>query len=196
MQDTLRDTTPRTAETPGEVRLDQFDCELPSDVRAELLQPKRPRMLGRPPAPPKKRSWLDYARPWAYVGMLGLLGLIFIVALCSILSWSASKHAPTPAKALLPTPTPTPAVTVRRAEPVPVTVKRAEQVLALGRWNQVWMPDVKLTWVRFLGVKDTFADLPRNPQMGDSWGVKEDQTRSLLVWHQLPNHSRPAWVDP
>ena len=205
-QDTPKDTTPRTARFSTV----EFDCELPELARAELLAPKRARMLGRPPAPPKKRSWLDSMRSWGHAMLLGLLGLVFIVALCSILSWSVGKHTATPAKALLPTPVPTltPAVVqptpavptampeVRRAQPVPVTVKRAEQVFRLGRWNQVWMPDVKLTWVRFLGVKDTFADLPRDAQLGDSYGVLEDQTRSLWVWYMLPGFSHAAWVDP
>jgi hypothetical protein len=36
----------------------EFDCELPEDVRAELVQPQRPRILTQPPSPPPKRS--DY----------------------------------------------------------------------------------------------------------------------------------------
>jgi hypothetical protein len=58
------------------------------------------------------------------------------------------------------------------------------------------MPDGKLTWVRFLGVKDTFADLPRNAQIGDSYGVQEGGQRALWVWHTLPGHATSAWVDP
>jgi hypothetical protein len=99
-----------------------------------------------------------------------------------------------------PVPAPTPAATpvvqapeVRRAELVPVL--RAQQVLRVGRWNQVYMPDGRLTWMRFLGVKDTFADLPRDPQIGDAWGIVEGGRHALWVWHILPGHSRPAWVD-
>jgi hypothetical protein len=84
---------------------------------------------------------------------------------------------------------------VRRAErlsPAP----RAEQVFRIGRWNQVWMPDGALTWMRFWGVKDTFADLPLSPQPGDSYGVMEGGQHALWVWYTLPGHAAPAWVDP
>ena len=58
------------------------------------------------------------------------------------------------------------------------------------------MPDGKLTWMRFLGVKDTFADLPRYPQIGDSYGVLQGGQHALWVWRILPGHAAPAWVDP
>jgi hypothetical protein len=100
------------------------------------------------------------------------------IALIAGIMWAAgrlydSREAVShPTLSTVPAPTASPAAVwtpeVRRAEPVPVTVKRAERVLRLGRWNQVLMPDGALTWVRFLGTKDTFADLPRDPQMGDA----------------------------
>jgi hypothetical protein len=102
----------------------------------------------------------------------------------------ASATAPAVQASVLQTPE------VRRAEPVPLVVKRAERVLRLGKWNQVWMPDGALTWVRFLGIKDTFSDLPGDPQMGDAWGVKEGGQQALWVWYTLPGHVAPAWVDP
>ncbi len=80
---------------------------------------------------------------------------------------------------------------VRRAEHVPVTVKRA--VFASWPVESSLDAGLRSDLVRFLGIKDTFADLPGNPQMGDAWGVKEDQTNCLWVWHQLLNYSRPAW---
>ena len=49
------------------------------------------------------------------------------------------------------------------------------------------MPNGKLTWVRFLGVKDTFADLPRNAQIGDSYGVLLIMRRSLR-WMVRPSN--------
>jgi hypothetical protein len=42
-----------------------------------------------------------------------------------------------------------------------------------GSGTRFGISDGALTWVRFLGIKDTFSDLPGDPQMGDAWGVKE-----------------------
>ena len=107
---------------------------------------------------------------------------------------------PTPVQAPVVQPSPTPSI-YRSGPSVPVpraqlAVKRASQVLRVGRWNQVYMPDGRLTWVRFWGIRQTFADLPSDPRIGDAWGVKEDQTSSLWVWHMLPGHAAAAWVDP
>lgn len=205
-----------------------YDCPLPNDALSELLGkrlPQRAQILGKPPQPPKKRSWLDCARSRWHPAIGWLLGMIGVVALVAV-SWpspekraralqeSADRSRETEAKAaealkalrtpntpapesVQPAPSSTPAVLepeVRRAGPV--TVKRAEQVFRLGIWSPVWMPDGKLTWVRFLGVKDTFADLPATPQIGDAWGVWEGGQHALWVWHTLPGYTQPAWVDP
>jgi hypothetical protein len=202
--------------TAGRIHPAQFDCELPDDIRAQLGKPKRPGILGRPrpvkPPPPRALLYL----------VLVICALTLVGTAINLWRQQERERASSTraiSQPLAPQPTPTPAATpeslpsgsaerwkeylatqpqrapeVRRAERV--SVPRAEQVFRLGIWSPVWMPAGKLTWVRFLGVKDTFADLPRNPQIGDSYGVLEGGQRALWVWHILPGHSAPAWVDP
>ena len=157
----MRYTTP-TDSSPGMAKprfsTVGFDCELPPEARNEFFPPRRPHT---PPIGPIKapRDWRGLA--------LAVSGL----ALCAVTLTSLWRH---PSQPVQPQSAPTaiasataPAVQVsvvqtpevRRAEPVPLVVKRAERVLRLGKWNQVWMPDGALTWVRFLGIKDTFSDL-------------------------------------
>jgi hypothetical protein len=69
-----------------------YDCQLPPDARTELLQPRRARILGRPPQPPQRPSWLESVRSWFNAAILGLCGLFFLVALCAVVSWFSAKH--------------------------------------------------------------------------------------------------------
>jgi hypothetical protein len=213
---TPEDTTARTPSP--RFSTNGFDCELPELARAELLQPKRARMLGRPPAPPPKRSWLDYARAWGHAVMLGLLGLFFIVALCSILSWSASKHAPVPASDPAPTVTPastpagtpaipaaavrtSPIVEVRRAEfihparhPAPAPTQELVDISINTAWRLIMPCDRQEITVTYRGEVTSFSDLPKNPSPNDMYHVTESEHD--WVWYQLANFSGPAWVDP
>jgi hypothetical protein len=169
----------------------EFDCELPDDALDELLMPKRANMLGRPSNASDKRRAIILA-----VLMLVLVAAGVMIALVSRQRPSVMPAAvPAASIELIQPPAAVLTPEVRRAEPVPVTVKRAEQVLRLGRWNQVWMPDGQLTWIRFRGVRETFEVLPSNPEIGDAYGVNIGQ-HALWVWHQLPGHTLPAWVDP
>jgi hypothetical protein len=68
-------------------------------------------------------------------------------------------------------------------------------MLRIGIWNQVLMPD-GMTWIRFWGVKDTFADLLQNPQIGDAWGVVEGGQNALWVWTVPADFTHPVWQDP
>jgi hypothetical protein len=187
-----------------------YDCLLPDDALDELVAPRRPRILGRPVKGPHGRRLI----------MLAVLVLVLVAAdvVVALVSWQRPAAAPAAApdpilehsKALLAAQETQPVPgwqsdgtaygragvipEVRRAELVPVP--RAQQVLRLGRWNQVWMPDGVLTWMRFLGIKDTFADLPKNPQLGDAWGVQEGGQHALWVWSVPVGFTRPVWQDP
>jgi hypothetical protein len=190
-----------------------YECELPADAKAELGRiPPRP-----DPAPPGRGDILL---------LVGAVALAAVILVGVIANYSRQRNqspvSPTPdlvlehSRALLAQPAlgwhsdgsaygradmlpevrraerVSPAPRAERVSPAP----RAEQVLRIGRWNQVWMPDGALTGIQFWGVKDTFADLPRSPQPGDSYGVLEGGQHALWVWYALPGHAAPAWVDP
>src|SRR5436309_15110333 len=99
-----------------------FDCELPQGVRAELLRPKRPRIL-LPPDPPEKRSRRDSSPSWPNAAMLGICALFFAIACLAVVGWFANKPtariAPVVQHASAPVVQPTPAVTPTYA-PAPV----------------------------------------------------------------------------
>jgi hypothetical protein len=111
----------RQQETTPRRNIAGFDCELPEDVRTELLKPKRARILGEPliptqqaehpshraerilqpqrarilakPPAPKKRSWLDSARRWWHPAFGWLLALVFVVAVVAVSRPSPEKRA-------------------------------------------------------------------------------------------------------
>jgi hypothetical protein len=56
-----------------------YDTVLPEEARSELLQPRRPKILTRPPFPPQKPSWLDSVRYWWHPSIGWLLALVFLV---------------------------------------------------------------------------------------------------------------------
>jgi hypothetical protein len=194
-------SSPRTASYPGEGRLDNFDCELPDDIRAELTgrnERSNPPHIEQRQAPVRIRpSWHRGLLIFAGIVCLPFAAIAIAAGLLVMLT-----GIPTPvARPTIATPTPMvqmtpslPTPEVRRAELVPVTVKRAEQVLRIGRWNQVWMPD-GLMWIRFRGIRETFEQLPTDPQIGDAYGVNTGQ-HALWVWCVPAGFTRPVWQDP
>jgi hypothetical protein len=76
-----------------------------------------------------------------------------------------------------------------------IPVRRATRVFTVGRPAVVRMPDGALVHTTFRGIKDTFAQLPGDPQWGDAWEILEG-VPNLWVWYCLRGHSAPAWVDP
>jgi hypothetical protein len=175
---------------PGERHRSGFESTLPPEALEEILRrrvAKAPRQQYIPP-------WLQSLLTLAGLVLAPALMLAAIAAAMWAFGWTPkAKHYTDPLLERTFHVAP-PAVEVRRAELVPAP--RAQQVFRIGIWNPVWMPDGKLTLVRFLGVKNTFADLPRNAQIGDSYGVLEGGQRALWVWHILPGHAQAAWVDP
>ena len=140
-QNTSRETSPRTA--PPRFSTDDFDCELPPEARDELFTHKRPRILGRP---------VKNSHGLRRLGVAALV-LVVLAAIVVIAFWSWQRSLPHPAPVAptvpavsLPIPTPTASLAtvwtpeVRRAEPVPVVVKRAilfrlpSQELGVYKW--------------------------------------------------------------
>lgn len=74
--------------TAGRIQPSQFDTELPPDARAEMLKPKRPRILTRPPGPRQKPLGVNSAWSWRHPAFGWLLALAGVVAVYAIISWS------------------------------------------------------------------------------------------------------------
>ena len=186
-----------------------YECELPNDVRQELSRPRRGFFRQRPTT---RRSFSG----WLAIGLAGL-GLAVLLAVVSsrkpittapdlVLEHSGAALAQQQAQqAVLPS---APGSTARAAAPnapkVPKALlvrlpdspaPRAQRILHPGDQVSVMMPDGALTPMRFLGIKDSFTDLPRDPQLGDGWQVLEGGGQTW-IWHTLPGHVASAWVDP
>ena len=109
---------------------------------------------------------------------------------------------PTPAPASHePSVLPPRAPEVRRAERVPVTVKRATllrlpgQELGVYKWYE--LPDVwggGSVWARYMGTKGRFSEIPPDPVPGDLWNVTE--TGASWVYCMPAGHDHPVWIDP
>jgi hypothetical protein len=213
-----------------------YECELPRNVRFELLSLRRAskspgeRRRQRALSPPRKRKpgFGFYAR------------LLVLLAVGLGLFWAGqSRRAPRVSSplpvsrsgALQPvvrarvSPTPAPLPVAGResaleeasasapfslgsggwrgerptadatAGRIPEAAPRARRVFTVRRPAVVRMPDGALVHTTFRGIKDTFAQLPGDPQWGDAWEILEG-VPNLWVWYCLRGHSAPAWVDP
>jgi hypothetical protein len=107
---------------------------------------------------------------------------------------------PTPSIATLAAPSaPTPEV--RRALPVPVTVKRAtlwrlpEQ--ERGRYQWYELPSAwggGRVWARYCGTVEHFRQIPPNPVLGDLWNVTE--TNASWIYCVPTGYNHAVWIDP
>jgi hypothetical protein len=206
MQHTPRETSPRTAQPtqPGDIHRAGFESVLPPDVFDELVAPRRPRILGRPVKGPHGRRAI-------------VLAVLVLVVLAAIVVFALIRHQASPvAPAVQPAAAqqPTPAVQsaaarawlaaapmVRRAELVPVTVKRAtlmrlpSQELGVLKWYP--LPDV---WgggsvlARYCGTVERFSEIPPDPAPGDLWNVTETGAGWIYCTPAGWNHN--AWIDP
>jgi hypothetical protein len=194
-QDIPEDITARTAR----FSIDDFDCELPPEVRSELVAPRRPRMLGRPMKGLHRRRVIVLA-------VLVLLLVAVIVAIALI-----RHQAPTITPTVLPTasPQPTPALVVPvqpiqphvsappRAQLLKLPAPRATLV-ALPEWRvgeqrRLLMPYGLEVVGRLRGHSEDELYLPTNGNtIGDTWLVEN----TPWVWITVPGTSAPTWVDP
>ena len=121
--------------------------------------------------------------------------LVATGAVIALWNWQRSlPHAapvvPTMPTVILPAPAPAAATAadlwlehapvVRRAEPVPVVVKRAtllrlpSQEIGVYKWYD--LPSVwggGSVWARYMGTVGRFSEIPPNPVPGDLWNVTE-----------------------
>jgi hypothetical protein len=187
-----------SARTPSTT---DFDCELPPGVRAELLRPKRARMLGQPVKGPHRRPAIVLA-----------LVLVAAGAVVAFWSWQRPSVAPAmqPEATPVATPPATPAVqsaaarawlaaapTVRRAELVKLPTPRATLV-ALPEWRvgeqrRLLMPYGLEVVGRLRGHSEDELYLPASGNaIGDTWLVEN----TPWIWLTVPGTAAPTWVDP
>jgi hypothetical protein len=143
-----------------------------------------------------------------------VLALVLLAAIVvfAFYSWQHPSRAPAPVApnvpaVSLPGPTPTASLVtawtpeVRRAEPVPVTVRRAAllrlptQEIGVYKWCD--LPSVwggGRVWARYMGTVGRFPEIPLNPVPGDLWNITE--TGAGWIYFTPAGYSQPAWIDP
>jgi hypothetical protein len=93
-------------------------------------------------------------------------------------------------------------VTVRRAELVPITVKRAgfwrlpSQEFGIYKWYHV--PEDfggGRVWARFMGTAANFSDIPSRAELGDVWNVSAGGGSTWILCQPV-GYSRAVWIDP
>ena len=194
-----------------------YDCELPPDVRDELVTPRRP------PIPPIE----DRPRPVSILKPKSKAPLYFVLAICALAlagtvttllrQWAAERaiSQPVPAPHPTPAPTATPAplpsgsadrwkeylaaqqTRASRAELIKLPPPRAQLVRLpewrIGEQRPVMMPynlEVLATYRGRLGSEEL---LPSSGNLlGDMWVVGD----TPWVWIWAPSAARADWIDP
>ena len=194
-------------------RYKSFDTELPGDVRAEFVEPKRPWILER-----QKPARLNAGAKWPLY--LVLLGCALVIG-ASLATWRQGQTAervktskaisqPTLAPQATPTPiTPMPGSASRwkaylannapapRAALVKLPPPRA-QLVSLPEWKvgetrPVLMPYNLEVLATCKGRLASEEMLPSSGNaLGDTWGVGD----TPWVWIWAPGAARADWIDP
>jgi hypothetical protein len=167
----------------------RFDCELPPEVRAELVSPRRPRILqvirrDRP------------RQPWFFIALALAIPLALIIAADFSILRRPSTAVPTP---VLPTPIPTPApVPTSKADisepPLLVSSPNDErffrsEVVRSGR--SVRMPYGEAVRIIVLGTLPDQESLPlTGNHIGDTYHVGDAE----FVW--VAPEGIGQWIDP
>jgi hypothetical protein len=168
--------------------------------------PKRAKMLGRP-------EKVTHGRRATILAVLVLM-LVAVGVVVALVNWQRPPVAPAVQPAASPQPTPaTPvaraavsawlaaAPTVRRAELVPVTVKRATLLRLpsqeLGVYKSYDLPAAwggGSVWARYMGTVGRFSEIPPNPAPGDLWNVTE--TGAGWIYCTPAGYGHPVFIDP
>jgi hypothetical protein len=204
MRQDTQDTTARTASSRFSTA--DFDCELPPGARAELLKPKRPRILGHPSHAPDRRSAI-------------VLAVLVLLLLAGVVVALIQHQAPTITPAVQPPARPQPtasAVPIQtpaapehvveqpilppRAQlvklPPPAPKAQLVHLRAIGSFEYVRMPDWRLLGTVYRGELPSAADLPRTgAQLGDMWYTRADG-HSWVLAPISAGSSQICWVDP
>jgi hypothetical protein len=200
----------------------QFDCPLPPDARDELLQPRRPRILTRPPGPPQRPPQVDSVRRWWHPAFGWLLGLIFFGALGVIMSRlvdkpTASHPVPAPPPVVQPAPAalsppstpivapiqptprtrlvrlPTPPPRAQLVRLPPARVELVELVAShLDETHVITMPYGTVVRATLRGFLGSETQLPRVGRIGDMYVVGTVP----WIWTTAPGATTPMWIDP
>jgi hypothetical protein len=204
--------------TAGRIQPSQFDCELPDDVRAQFVRPKRPRILERPLIPPELDQPLPVPKPESQAPFYWALLLCALTLTGAIYgSWrqGAAERARDKAisQPLAPQPTPAPGwradgtaygkagVIGRRAAPRAELIKlpppRAELVRLpewrIGQTRPVLMPYNLEVLATYKGQLGSEAMLPQSGNLlGDMWVAGD----TPWVWIWAPGAARADWIDP
>jgi hypothetical protein len=217
------DEAPGMAQTTraGGVHRAGYDSILPSEVREELLRRGRRPVVKTPRAFPTRAFPRQWQSILTFFGMVGT-PLLAIAALGGVMIaiQTIGRNAAPPTQANVPTPpaaaTPShssqpkpnyaPSVTVRRADPVPITVKRAELVrfpeLRTGltelspehidEMHGITMPYGERVNATLRGFLEQENQLPRVGRVGDMYVV----AGVPWIWTTAPGAVSPQWVDP
>lgn len=148
-----------------------FDTVLPPEARAELVPPKRPRILKRPAKAPV---------PYARIILMG-----FVLMIITLGAIAAFLHPP--ARASLPqAPRPVPTVAAPTPAPRAIRVPAAGEIWRI-HWSQNWSFPVKV-----LGRLASTAQLPIEGRPGDAYVIGDH----IWFYGQPPGIAYPCWVDP
>jgi hypothetical protein len=206
--------------TARRFHLSSYECEPPPDVRAELVRPRRPRILKRPP----ERSRWEPRHSILAFAFLMLAGAVLTNLLHPARESIDSQIAPSPEQsatpAATPVPTPQPAplapaptphtswqsylaaeqTRAPRAQLVKLSPPRAQLVRpdslpspVPGRQYLATMPYNVEVLATYRGRLDAEWMLPQSGNaIGDMWLV--DTTPWVWIW--APGANRADWIDP
>jgi hypothetical protein len=156
--------------------INDFDCELPPEARAELTPPpKRPRILARPVKMPVPYGRIVFL-------LIAAAVLVSAVNVGTVALWRRVEAERARTKALPTAPTPAPPVVAPRAIRVPATGE-----IWRIHWSQNWSFPVKV-----LGRLASTAQLPVEGRPGDAYVIGDH----LWFYGQPPGIAYPCWVDP
>jgi hypothetical protein len=209
-------TAPRTASQTSRYQ-PGYDCPLPDDALREFLGRRRPqpavKALQRPQSAWKRvLCALALLFPIAFIALLTYLGWHSTTRRHPLLEQTFPPMSQSPAPQV-GAPAPITIVEVRRAQLVPITVRRAEFVkgppvvkraslmkspaAGLGVYQYYALPESVgggEVLARFLGTVARFSDIPPDPAPGDMWNVAETGTSWIYCIPLGGNHLQ--WIDP
>jgi hypothetical protein len=206
--------TPERRRSRFDKQDDQFESELPPEIRAELASrggrparfvsrpPRRPGVSAPPPRPVSSRA---NRYSWVWWLLAALIGVLLLLARLSEGGRQTQPQVrPVEVQSTPPTPKP---VEVRRAVSV-VEIRRAlpavlralpidsvsSPIPTIG-WQRVRMPNGSIVDVHYEGDLPSAAKLPpRGHYLGQTYSTGRGAT--WWIWMQPAGTNVASWVDP